>query len=88
MFDQGQSFFCAFKVQDWLRERQHDPNDYEIIFHQKPAPPAMGLKMMVEIELRRRDGQPVSPELLVVCQAKDCEFEGKWRGYSLPQQIS
>jgi signal recognition particle receptor subunit beta len=25
---------------------------------------------------------------LVVCQAKDCEFEGKWRGYSLPQQIS
>jgi hypothetical protein len=47
-----------------LRERQHDPNDYEIIFHQKPAPPAMGLKMMVEIELRRRDGQPVSPELL------------------------
>ena len=64
MFDQGQSFFCTFKVQDWLRERKHDPNDYEIIFHQKPAPPAMGLKMMVEIELRRRDGQPVSPELL------------------------
>jgi len=27
-------------------------------------------------------------ETLVVCQAKDCEFEGKWRGYSLPQQIS
>ena len=64
MFDQGQSFFCAFKVQDCLRERQHDPNDYEIIFHQKPAPPAMGLKMMVEIELRRRDGQPISSELL------------------------
>ena len=27
-------------------------------------------------------------QALVVCQAKDCEFEGKWRGYSLPQQIS
>lgn len=64
MFDQGQSFFCTFKVQDWLRERQHDPQDYEIIFHQKPAPASLGLKMMVEIELRRRDGQPVDPALL------------------------
>ena len=33
---------------------------------------------------KRRD----SAGKLVVCQAKDCEFEGKWRGYSLPQQIS
>ena len=64
MFDQGQSFFCTFKVQDWLRERQHNPEDYEIIFHQKPAPPETGLKMVVEIELRRRDGQAVDPELI------------------------
>ncbi|MGL5032376.1 MAG: hypothetical protein ACRC6M_01075 [Microcystaceae cyanobacterium] len=64
MFDQGQSFFCTFKVQDWLRERQHNPEEYEIIFHQKPSPPETGLKMIVEIELRRRDGQAVDPELI------------------------
>jgi len=64
MFDQGQSFFCIFKVQDWLREHQQDPQDYDIIFHQKPAPPELGFKMLVEVELRRRDGQPVDPELL------------------------
>ncbi|MDJ0594653.1 MAG: hypothetical protein QNJ72_32535 [Pleurocapsa sp. MO_226.B13] len=59
MFEQGQSFFCAIKVQDWLRERNQNPDDYEILFHEKPAPPESGLIVMQEIELRRKDGQPV-----------------------------
>ena len=59
MFDQGQSLFCTIKVQDWLRERSEDPNAYEIIFHPQPAPPGVKQKTVVEIELRRRDGQPV-----------------------------
>lgn len=59
MFEQGQSFFATTKVQDWLRERNEDPNAYEIIFHQKPAPPGSSAVMVVEVELRRRDGQPV-----------------------------
>ena len=59
MFEQGQSFFCAIKVQDWLRERNENPDDYDILFHEKPAPPGSGLIIMREIELRRRDGKPV-----------------------------
>lgn len=59
MFQQGQSFFAITKVQDWLREHQEDPNAYTIAFHQKPAPPGSGEVMMVEIELKRKDGQPV-----------------------------
>ncbi|MEC4982635.1 MAG: hypothetical protein SAJ37_13200 [Oscillatoria sp. PMC 1068.18] len=59
MFEQGQSFFATTKVQDWLRERQQNPADYEIIFHKNPAPPGSNLVMIVEIELRRKDGQPV-----------------------------
>ncbi|NES86037.1 MAG: hypothetical protein F6K10_34245 [Moorea sp. SIO2B7] len=63
MFEQGQSFFTTTKVQDWLKERQEDPNAYEVIFHQKPAPPGSDLVMIIEIELRRTDGQPVDPWL-------------------------
>ena len=63
MFEQGQSLFVNFKVEDWLRERGVDPNDYSITFHQKPAPKGSNLKTIVEIELRRKDGQPVDPEL-------------------------
>jgi hypothetical protein len=59
MFEQGQSFFATMKVQDWLKERNEDPNAYEILFHQKPAPVGSGQVMVVEIELRRKDGQPV-----------------------------
>lgn len=59
MFERGQSFFCAIKVQDWLRERNQNPDDYEISFHEKPAPPESGLIIMQEIVLRRKDGQPV-----------------------------
>ena len=59
MFEQEQSLFATMKVQDWLKERNQNPADYEIIFNQKPAPPGSNEVITVEIELRRRDGQPV-----------------------------
>ena len=59
MFEQGQSLFATMKVQDWLKERHEDPSAYEIQFHQKPAPPGSGEVMVIEIELKRNDGQPV-----------------------------
>lgn len=59
MFESGQSFFCAIKVQDWLRERNENPDDYEISFVEKPAPPESGLIIMREIMLRRKDGKEV-----------------------------
>jgi hypothetical protein len=63
MFEQGQSMFATLKVQDWLKERGEDPAAYEVLFHQKPAPPGSGQVMVVEIELRRKDGQGVEPWL-------------------------
>jgi len=63
MFEQGQSFFTTTKVQEWLKEHNHNPEDYEIIFHQKPAPPGSQSVIVVEIEFRRKDGQPVDPWL-------------------------
>ncbi|MGH1396293.1 MAG: hypothetical protein ACRAVC_20020 [Trichormus sp.] len=63
MFDQGQSFFATTKVQEWLKERNQNPLDYDIIFHQKPAPPGSKEVMVIEIELRRKDGQAVDPWL-------------------------
>ena len=63
MFEQGQSLFATMKVQDWLKERNQNPADYKIIFHQKPAPPGSKEVMVVEIQLRRRDGEPVDPWL-------------------------
>ena len=59
LFEQGQSFFATTKVQDWLRERNEDPGNYEILFHERPAPPGSTLVNVIEIELKRRDGQPV-----------------------------
>ena len=59
MFAEGQSFFAINKVQDWLRERNEDPQDYEIAFHKKPAPPDSNAVFFIEVELRRRDGKPV-----------------------------
>lgn len=63
MFEQGQSMFATLKVQDWLKERNEDPTAYNILFHQQPASPGSGQVMTVEIELRRKDGQPVEPWL-------------------------
>jgi len=59
LFQSGQSFFATTKVQDWLKERNEDPNAYEIVFHERPAPPGSGEVMVIEVELRRKDGQPV-----------------------------
>lgn len=64
MFEQEQSFFATTKVQDWLREHHEDPNAYSISFVQKPAPPGSKQVMVVEIDLQRRDGQPVDAWLL------------------------
>lgn len=64
MFDSGQSFFAMTKVQDWLREHNQDPQAYEIIFHKKPAPSGSEATFLIEVELRRRDGQPVEAWLL------------------------
>lgn len=63
MFEEGQTFFAPLKVQDWLKERNHNPADYDIIFHKKPAPPGSKEVIFIEIELRRKDGQPVDPWL-------------------------
>jgi hypothetical protein len=59
MFEQGQSLFAELKVQDWLKERNHNPRDYIIRFHQKMAPVGSNSSVIVEIELTRKDGQPV-----------------------------
>jgi hypothetical protein len=59
LFEQGQSFFAIIKVQDWLRQRNENPADYDIQFHERPAPPGSKAVKVIEIELRRRDGQTV-----------------------------
>ena len=63
LFEQGQAFFAGPKVEDWLRERGYDPADFEILFHEKPAPPGSDRVKVVEIELKRRDGGDVDPWL-------------------------
>jgi hypothetical protein len=59
MFRDGQSFFASIKVQEWLKERNQDPADYDIIFHKVPAAPGSGLVEAIQIELKRKDGNPV-----------------------------
>ncbi|CAN1210876.1 hypothetical protein TUMEXPCC7403_11800 [Tumidithrix helvetica PCC 7403] len=59
LIEQGQSMFASIKVQDWLKERGHNPKEYEILFHPKMAPVGSGAIALVEIELRRKDGEPV-----------------------------
>jgi hypothetical protein len=57
MFESGQSLFAKTKVEDWLKQRNEDPFDYDIIFNKKPAPVGSRAVMAIEIELRRKDGQ-------------------------------
>jgi hypothetical protein len=64
MYQDGQSFFAKIKVQEWLKERQEDPANYDIKFHEQPAPPGSKAVMTVTVELLRLDGQPVDPWLL------------------------
>ncbi len=59
MFEQGQSFFAKTKVEDWLRERKENPLEYDVLFHQRPAPEGSDLTTTIEIELRRKDETPV-----------------------------
>jgi hypothetical protein len=63
MFETGQSFFAISKVQDWLKQHKQNPMEFDILFHQKPAPPGSKEVIVVEIELRRKDGQAVDPWL-------------------------
>jgi hypothetical protein len=64
MFQEGQSFFAANKVQDWLEQRNENPADYEIAFNKQPAPVGSREVIKVTIQLRRKDGQPVDEWLL------------------------
>ncbi|KGF71951.1 hypothetical protein DO97_14120 [Neosynechococcus sphagnicola sy1] len=63
LFEQGQSFFATIRVQDWLRDRNEDPSLYEILFHEKSVPSGVKATKLIEIELRRRDGQAIDPWL-------------------------
>lgn len=71
MFAEGQSFFAKIKVQDWLKERNEDPEEYEIAFDKQPAPPGSKLVFTVNIQLTRKDGQPVDPWLLEQLEVHD-----------------
>jgi hypothetical protein len=59
MFESGQSLFAKTKVEDWLKQRSEDPSEYNIIFNKKPAPVGSRAVMTIEIELQRKDGEPL-----------------------------
>ncbi len=62
--EQGQAFFCPLIVQDWLRDRRYDPEDYHIEICQQPAPPGSGRIIDATVRLTRKDGTPVDSWLL------------------------
>ncbi|MFM2430858.1 MAG: hypothetical protein RLZZ511_2071 [Cyanobacteriota bacterium] len=64
MYRDGQSFFAKIKVEEWLRARHEDPNDYDITLTAQPSAPGASDPIQVIVELRRRDGAPVEPWLL------------------------
>ncbi len=64
MFESGQSLFAKTKVDDWLKQRNEDPFDYDIIFNKMPAPVGSKAIMIVQVELRRKDEAPVDEWLL------------------------
>jgi hypothetical protein len=64
MFESGQSLFAKTKVEDWLRQRNENPTDYEISFNKQPAPVGSREVMAVKVELKRKDGQPLDEWLL------------------------
>jgi hypothetical protein len=64
MFQDGQAMFASIKVQDWLKERSEDPANYNITFNKKPAPTGSREIQVVEIVLKRKDGEPVADWLL------------------------
>jgi hypothetical protein len=64
MFQEGQGLFASIKVQDWLKERNENPADYEISFSKRPAAPGSREVQIVDVVLQRKDGQPVESWLL------------------------
>jgi hypothetical protein len=64
MFQEGQGLFANIKVQDWLKERNENPSDYEISFTKRPAAPGSREVQVVDIILKRKDGQPVESWLI------------------------
>jgi hypothetical protein len=64
LFESGQSLFAKTKVEDWLKQRNENPADYEIVFTKNPAPVGSRAVMAIAVELHRTDGQPVDEWLL------------------------
>jgi hypothetical protein len=64
MFESGQSLFAKTKVDDWLKQRNEDPFDYDIIFNKIPAPVGSRAVNAIQVELQRKDGAAVDEWLL------------------------
>lgn len=64
LFESGQSLFAKTKVEDWLKQRNENPADYEVNFIKQPAPVGSRSVMTIVVELHRTDGQPVDEWLL------------------------
>ncbi|NJM47695.1 MAG: hypothetical protein HC860_17290 [Alkalinema sp. RU_4_3] len=64
LFNDGQGFFAKLKVQEWLKMRGEDPEDYTIAFRKEPAAPGSGQVEAITIVLTRKDGQTVDSSLL------------------------
>jgi hypothetical protein len=64
MYESGQSLFAKTKVEDWLKQRNENPADYDIIFNKQPAPVGSREVMAIKIDLQRKDGQPLDDWLL------------------------
>jgi hypothetical protein len=63
LFADGQGFFATLKVQEWLKMRGEDPEDYGIGFRRGPAAPGSGQVEAIAIILTRKDGQTVDASL-------------------------
>jgi hypothetical protein len=64
LFKDGQSFFAASKVEQWLMERGENPQNYTIIFVRQEAPAGSDLPFLIKTELKRKDGQAVEDWLI------------------------
>jgi hypothetical protein len=64
LFADGQGFFATLKVQEWLKMRGEDPEDYAIGFRKGPAAPGSGQVEAIAIILTRKDKQTVDSSLL------------------------
>jgi hypothetical protein len=64
LFADGQGFFATLKVQEWLKMRGENPDDYQIAFQKRPAAPGSGQVEAIAIHLTRKDEQPVDSSLM------------------------